>query len=397
VLLVPAYGLIGAAQVTHLLPTRTYGSLFVLTFAWVGAHQKPRTALWVLPFAAVAYAIPVVLAPQDSPFSLPGFIVTMGVCVVIAETLARALTAQAESQREAARGAETMRLILDSSPQPTVALDMSGLVTTANRAAAVALGFTDGDELVGHELHDVMHHTRRDGTPYPSDECPLFTALADGRSARLPGEMFFQRDGTAFFADFQLEPVAYGGATVGAVGTFTDVTQRRRQERETHARLADSQRAALTDPLTGIGNRRHADAVLSSIGPGDAVVLVDIDHFKQVNDEHGHAAGDEVLRSLAAHLARQVRADDHVARFGGEEFLILLAGGASTAVAATERIARAWAQVSDGVTFSAGVAAHTAGRPVLTTLAAADRALYEAKAQGRDRVVAADPAEPVRA
>ena len=396
-LLVPAVVLIGLAQGTHLLPARTYGSLFVLLFAWIGAHHPPRTSLWVLPFVAVGYAVPVFAAPRDAPFSVAGFIVTMSVCVLIAETISRALEAQAHSQREAARSAETMRLILDSAAQPTVALNMSGKVTMANRAAADALGFDDGAQLVGLELHDVMHHTRRDGTPYPAQECPLYTALEAGTSAHMAAEMFFKRDGSTFFGDFHLEPVSYDGATAGAVSTFSDVTQRRKAERETHARLLDSERAALTDPLTGIGNRRHADAFLAAVGPGDAIALVDIDHFKRINDEQGHAAGDEVLRKLAEHLARQVRANDDVARFGGEEFLVLLSGGSSTAVAAIQRISHTWADISDGVTFSAGVAAHTAGRPVIETLAAADRALYQAKSQGRDRVVAADPGEAVRA
>jgi diguanylate cyclase (GGDEF)-like protein/PAS domain S-box-containing protein len=396
-LLVPAILLIGVAQGTHLLPARTYGSLFILLFAWIGAHHPPRTSLRVLPLVAVGYSVPVLESPRDAPFSVPGFIVTMSVCVLIAETISRALAAQAESQRDAARGAETMRRILDSAAQPTVALNMAGNVTMANRAAAEALGFGDGAELVGLELHDVMHHTKRDGTPYPPEECPLQTALAQGDSAHLAAEMFFKRDGSTFFGDFHLEPVRYNGATVGAVSTFSDVTERRREERETYARLLDSERAALTDPLTGIGNRRHADAFLATIAPGDAIALVDIDHFKRINDEKGHAAGDEVLRKLAEHLARQVRADDHVARFGGEEFLVLLSGGSSTAVAAIQRISHAWADISDGVTFSAGVAAHTAGRPVIETLAAADRALYQAKARGRDRVVAADPGEAVRA
>jgi diguanylate cyclase (GGDEF)-like protein/PAS domain S-box-containing protein len=397
VLLVPAIVLIGLAQGTHLLPARTYGSLFILLFAWIGAHHPPRTSLWVLPFIAVGYTVPVLAVPHDAPFSVPGFIVTMSVCVLIAETISRALAAQGESQRDAARSAETMRLILDSAAQPTVALNLSGDVTMANRAAAEALGFADGAQLVGLELHDVMHHTKLDGTPYPPEECPLFTALARGEPARLAAEMFFKKDGSTFFGDFNLEPVRYNGATVGAVSTFSDVTQRRREERETYARLLDSERAALTDPLTGIGNRRHADAFLAAVGPGDAIALVDIDHFKRINDEQGHAAGDLVLRKLAEHLERQVRTNDHVARFGGEEFLVLLSGGASTAAAAIERISHAWADVSDGVTFSAGVAAHAAGRPVIATLAAADRALYEAKARGRDRVVAADPGEAVRA
>ncbi|HET6816739.1 MAG TPA: sensor domain-containing diguanylate cyclase [Mycobacteriales bacterium] len=396
-LLAPAFLLIGVAQGAALLPARTFGSLFVLFFAWVGAHQKPRTSFWVLPFAVVAYVVPIVAAPHDAPFSVAGFVVTMSVCVLIAETISRALAATADSQRQAARSALMMRLILDSSAQATVALDLSGVTTMANRAAAEALGFEEGEQLVGLELHDVMHHTKRDGTPYPAVECPLYAALATGESAHLEAELFFRRDGSTFYADFHLEPVRHEGATVGAVSTFNDVTQRRRVERETYARLADSERAALTDPLTGVGNRRRADAFLAALVPGDAVVLVDIDHFKRVNDEHGHAAGDDLLRRLAEHLAQQIRAGDHVARFGGEEFVLVLAGGSSTAVTAVERIAEAWAHVSDGVTFSAGVAAHTAGRPVIETLAAADRALYQAKSQGRDRVVAAASADAVRA
>jgi diguanylate cyclase (GGDEF)-like protein/PAS domain S-box-containing protein len=393
----PAFALVGAAQSTGLLPQRTYASLFILVFAWIGAHHRPRTSIYVLPVGAVAYVVPVVVEPHGTMLSWPGFLVTMSVCVLIAETMARAIASGVASERDAARTAQTMRLILDSAAQPTVALDLAGNVRIANRAAVAALGYDDAGQLFGLQLHDLMHHTKRDGTPYPAEECPLFDAMAAGRPAQLDGEMFFRRDGSAFFADFDLQTVRHDDDTVGAVATFSDVTQRRRAERETHERLLHSQRAALTDPLTGVGNRRQADVFLASVAPGDAVVLVDVDLFKRVNDEHGHAAGDDVLRRLAVHLAGHVRADDHVARFGGEEFLLLLAGGASTAVVAVERIAAAWAEMSQGVTFSAGIAAHTAGRPVLETLAAADRALYEAKAQGRDRVVTAHPGGAVRA
>ena len=396
-LLGPAFALIGAATSTHLLPSRTYGSLFILLFAWVGAHRPPRTALWVLPFAALAYVLPLVATPPDIPFSPPGAIVTLSVCLLVAEALARTVSARTKAQQEAARSAETMRQILDSSPQPTVALDLHGCVTVANRAAAAALAFRDEEQLIGRELHDVMHHTMRDGSPYPAGDCPLFAAMSAGMSAQLDGELFFRADGEAFFADFRLEPVRHGDETVGAVCTFLDVTQRRRIERETQERLYDSERAAATDALTGIGNRRQAEAFLAAAMPGDAVVLLDIDHFKAINDSAGHAAGDEVLRSLAQHLAGQIRSNDHLARFGGEEFVLLLSRGSSTAVAVVERMARSWKEISAGVTFSVGVSVHVAGHPMLETLAAADRALYAAKEQGRDRVVAADDYGTVRA
>ena len=396
-LLAPAFAAIGLATVTHLTPSRTYGSLFMLLFAWIGAHRRPWTSLWVLPVAALAYVLPLVESPPDIPFSLPGCIVTLGVCVLVAESLAHTISRRTAAEEEGARSAETMRLILDTAAQPTIALDLAGRVTVANRAAAACLGLDEGQQLVGQDLHELMHHTRRDGSPYPAQECPLHTALQAGSAAQLEGELFFRADGDAFFADYRLEPVRYDGRTAAAVATFTDVTQRRRTELETWARLQDSERAAVTDPLTGVGNRRHADLFMGSLAPGDAVVLVDIDHFKQVNDERGHAAGDDVLRRLAQHLAAQIRTDDHLARFGGEEFLVVLTGASTSAITTMERISAAWAETGIGITLSAGVAVHGAGRPVIETLAAADQALYAAKARGRDRVVAAEPDAAVRA
>ena len=396
-LLGPAFAAIGLATVTHLTPSRTYGSLFMLLFAWIGAHRRPWTSMWVLPVAALAYVLPLVEAPPDIPFSLPGCILTLGVCVLVAESLAHTISRRTAAEEEGARSAETMRLILDTSAQPTIALDLDGRVTVANRAAAVSLGLEGGDQLVGQLLHDLMHHTRRDGTPYPAQDCPLHIALHEGSSAQLEDEMFFRVNGDAFFADYWLEPVRYNDRAAGAVATFTDVTRRRRTELETWARLEDSERAAITDPLTGVGNRRHADLFMGALAPGDAVVLVDIDHFKQVNDERGHAAGDDVLRRLAQHLAAQIRGDDHLARFGGEEFLVVLTGASTSAITTMERISAAWAETGIGITLSAGVAVHRAGRPVIETLAAADQALYVAKAQGRDRVVAGEPDAAVRA
>src|SRR6266851_3450267 len=82
--------------------------------------------------------------------------------------------------------------------------------------------------------------------------------------------------------------------------------------------------ASLRDELTGVGNRRQANLMLERLRPGDALVLIDLDHFKEVNDRDGHAAGDKVLRVLGQHLRDAVRDGDDVARYGGEEFLLLL-------------------------------------------------------------------------
>jgi diguanylate cyclase (GGDEF)-like protein len=144
------------------------------------------------------------------------------------------------------------------------------------------------------------------------------------------------------------------------------------------------------DPLTGLADRRGGERDLRRLRPGDAVVMLDIDNFKSVNDNYGHLAGDAVLRSFAASVASSVRASDQVSRWGGDEFLIVLRGAAGVALAVTRRLHDSWtaAGVEPRVTCCAGVAVHQGGDP-LVTLAAADAAMFEAKRAGRDRVSSA--------
>jgi diguanylate cyclase (GGDEF)-like protein len=144
--------------------------------------------------------------------------------------------------------------------------------------------------------------------------------------------------------------------------------------------------AAMEDALTGVGNRRRAAALLEGLRPGDAVMLIDLDHFKLVNDTAGHAAGDRVLVILGRYLRDAARGADMVARYGGEEFLLLLRHATDGALAAGERLAQGWRDLQPLTTFSAGVALHVEGRSPAATLGRADAALYRAKRTGRDRV-----------
>jgi diguanylate cyclase (GGDEF)-like protein len=160
---------------------------------------------------------------------------------------------------------------------------------------------------------------------------------------------------------------------------------------------------AMHDPLTGLANRRAiSDALHSSTarahrqGLPFSLLLVDIDHFKRVNDSYGHQAGDEVLRVLARTLQSRLRAQDAVGRFGGEEFLVLLPdtdrdGALVVAQALREAVAQSpaqWAGRSIHVTVSIGVGGgKLAPQDSIDSLvAAADSALYAAKQGGRDRV-----------
>jgi diguanylate cyclase (GGDEF)-like protein len=162
---------------------------------------------------------------------------------------------------------------------------------------------------------------------------------------------------------------------------------------------------ALRDGLTGVHNRRHLTAVLDAQDGDLSVVMIDVDHFKSVNDRYGHAVGDQVLVRVAQQLYGAVRDTDTVARYGGEEFVVVLPG--TTATDAAERAddwrRRCSAVVVDTprgpltVTFSAGVAHLRPGDHPDDLLRRADEALYEAKLGGRDRVVVSDAGQTAAA
>ena len=167
------------------------------------------------------------------------------------------------------------------------------------------------------------------------------------------------------------------------------------------AALVTIRTLATTDDLTRVANRRHMGEVLEAEerrAPGSAaatcIALLDVDHFKQINDRHGHAAGDAVLRSFAQALRAGLRSGDVLARWGGEEFLLMLPETELAAAGALlERLRQDVANMAlpdlagVKVAFSAGLSMRTGAEPFADTISRADRALYRAKSAGRDRVL----------
>jgi diguanylate cyclase (GGDEF)-like protein len=217
-------------------------------------------------------------------------------------------------------------------------------------------------------------------------------------------------------------PMVVEGETIGALNVYRSGEQAGFDPREAGvierfcamaalafntARQRERLRAqARTDSLTGILNRRAyfewLSAELARAKRTEAlvsVVLLDIDHFKPVNDEHGHAEGDRVLQAIAASLQRTVRTDETVARYGGEEFALIAFGSAGPeAVELAERARAAVAEVAvsgHAISASAGVATWPAdGDNADRLLEAADAALYAAKRAGRNRTSVAGGLRP---
>lgn len=202
--------------------------------------------------------------------------------------------------------------------------------------------------------------------------------------------------------DFDL-PVATGGEVGYLTEVFNNMVSRLRASR------GELERLSVTDHLTGLNNRRRMMEALDSevrrsqrLAHPFAVMIADVDHFKQYNDAYGHPAGDEVLVQVGTVLREAMQDVDFVARYGGEEFFVLMpALKAAGAVAIAERIRDQLAQrafAGGSITLSIGVAEFPAhGESSEALIAAADVALYEAKRAGRDRVAVARAPGPARA
>lgn len=289
------------------------------------------------------------------------------------------------------------RVVLDLLGEGVFGIDGDGRCTFANPAALDLLGYRS-DELLGKDAHQLFHHRRSDGQPFPVDECPVNQTAVDG-IPRQGDDVFWHRDGRAIPVYLNIRPLMRDGVVDGTVVAFHNI-----QSRIDAMRQLEEQ--ATHDALTGLPNRRYfnqrlaQEAARAERSKASAVVLMmDLDHFKRLNDAYGHAAGDMVLQQIAAVLRARLRLSDVPARLGGEEFAVLLPDtaleqGIEVAQSLCVAVAQQPILFADKlltITASIGVASLNPDVPPDAALAHADAALYRAKSAGRDRVEVAMP------
>ena len=313
------------------------------------------------------------------------------------------LETRVEERTEAlARSEARTTAIVTTAVDAIVTIDESGAIRSINPATGRIFGFEEA-ELIGKDVsllmadEDRAHHTAHMRRYAETGEQRILGAGRETIARR--------RDGTVFPIDISVSEAKVGEDRM-FVGLIRDITERKRVEAELQAAKAAAEEAATHDPLTGLWNHnRIIEILIEEMSRGDrqgqpvSLAMLDLDHFKHVNDTHGHVVGDEVLREIARRLERAIRVYDSVGRFGGEEFMIVLPGtDREEAEQAAERIrveiSRDPVLTSAGtlqVTGSLGVVTHVGEvvNDATALLVAADGALYDAKESGRDRVTIA--------
>ncbi|WP_343806819.1 diguanylate cyclase [Marinobacterium maritimum] len=282
-----------------------------------------------------------------------------------------------------------LRLITDEVGSGLIMVDQQGCVRWMNPEAERLLGWTEA-ELLGQELHPVIHVTLS-GQVLHAEACPTLEALRTGERQHAERDFFRTREGNILPVHTTVTPLLEESCEGGAVITFSDDSG----HLEAENRLRHQ---AMTDELTGCLNRRATlqllERLLASPDSQPGVVLFDIDHFKQVNDRYGHAAGDRVLSYYAQEIRELLRSGDGFGRIGGEEFLIVLDDiHMDSLLQLAERFRQRFDErrcpVDEHrlhVTASFGVAVRQPGESAHALMVRADTALYRAKEQGRNRV-----------
>ncbi|HJW74373.1 MAG TPA: EAL domain-containing protein, partial [Thermoleophilia bacterium] len=373
-----------------------YPTLFVVAFTWIGVSQRQGTSLLLLPVFVAAYLSPILSMGLATPMSVSSVVYVGLVCVLVGETLAwvSGRLAQTQGALQERRAEERFRALVQNAFDVITIVDAGGVIRYSSPSATRVLGY-DLDELTGTRFLDLVH---------PDDAALAMDVISDLSS----------RNGECLPAEWRLRHEAGSWRPVEAVGqnllgdphvnglvfTVRDIGERKDLEQQ----LAHQ---AFHDALTNLANRAlfrervaHALKRNERDGGSAAVLFIDLDEFKTVNDSLGHSAGDRVLVTVAERLQECVRGADTVARIGGDEFAVLIEDLHSTqdALDAGSRVVARLAAphrveaTEIVVGASVGVAVSSCGRNSAEEIMRdADAAMYVAKRNGKGRLEVFEP------
>lgn len=299
------------------------------------------------------------------------------------------------------RAKRNIELILASTHEGIIGINRIGAISFCNPYATRLLGYGINERLVGRDYHETIRPALH-GTAIPRAQCHILNVLEDGNPIASAIYDFTRADGHALAVEFTVAPVVDNGEVSGAVIIFRDIAERRaNEERLTHA--------AGHDQMTGLLNRRSFDAAIDSAlaraqraGRKCALLYMDLNGFKKINDELGHDAGDLMLKTFAQRLKSCMRDTDTIARLGGDEFAVICEqiDSAADCEAAIDRLLaniRATPVSLAGndyyLSSSIGMAMYPDNaQDSATLIKAADQAMYAAKKDKGLRFAVARPA-----
>jgi diguanylate cyclase (GGDEF)-like protein/PAS domain S-box-containing protein len=337
----------------------------------------------------------IVLLTSTDPISTYRWIVilaTISVCFLL--MIFSSIIYFTNRSKEAIRQSEeSRRLLLHAIGDGVFGVNAAGQLTFVNPAALRMLGFS-AEEMLGQSAHAMIHHSHGDGSNYAVEECPMYASYSKAIDSHVIDETLWRKDGSSFPVEYSSMSITQEGKVVGAVVSFKDITKRRQTEEKIR-------QMAYHDSLTGLPNRKlfsdrlgialtQAPRNQKMIGVG----MLDLDHFKDVNDTLGHDVGDLLLKTTAERLSAALRKGDTVARFGGDEFVLILPDlkGAKDAIRVAQKIVDSFQKpfLIDAhrlvVTTSIGIAVYPDdGTDEGVLLKNADIAMYQAKQAGRNR------------
>jgi PAS domain S-box-containing protein len=176
--------------------------------------------------------------------------------------LSEDITERKQAEAALLESDERAHLILNSACEGIFGCDSHGTCLFVNTAAVQLLGYDTSEQLLGQNMHKLEHHTRKDGTPFPIDDCPIYQGFLENRGVHIDDDVFWRKDGSSFMVEYWSHPLLREGKTVGAVVTFRDITERKQAEEE--LRMSEQRKCTLLEINNAIITNLTRDALFAS-------------------------------------------------------------------------------------------------------------------------------------